>query len=160
MCASCCYCSRIVLWKWKYGVSSKAFVLPEYLKADMILYSQHKNLIHSLFHLSMSFIFNLPLSRGRYYDNKWKHKFCWIAVLPLLFYIAAEFLLALIFLPDHLSVYPVTFLNGSSPCWEQKIFLQIHEALDQNFFIQLRSPLRDSSQLYILLINFNQPLLP
>lgn len=137
MCTSCCYCSRIFMWKWKHRISSKAFILPEYFKAGVILYSQHKKLIHSVFHLSMSFIFNLPLSRERYYNNKWKHKFPWIALL-LLFILLLRFLLALVSLPDLLSVYPVTFLNGSSWHWEkEKILSQIQgfdEALHQNFF--------------------------
>lgn len=122
--------------KWKHRISSKTFILPEYFKEGMILYSQHKNLIHSVFHLSMSFIFNLPLSRERYYDNKWKHKFPWIALL-LLVILLLRFLLALVSLPDHLSVYPVTFLNGSNWHWEeQKIpspIQGVDDALHQNF---------------------------
>ena len=137
MCTSCCYCGRIFMWKWKHRISSKAFILPEYFKAGVILYSQHKNLIHSVFHLSMSFIFKLPLSRERYYDNKWKHKFPWIAVL-LLFILLLKFLLAVVSLPDHLSVYPVTYLNVSGWCWEEeKILSQIQgvdKALHQNIF--------------------------
>lgn len=34
----------------KNKISSKVFILPEYFKADMILYSQYKNLIHSVSH--------------------------------------------------------------------------------------------------------------